>query len=84
LIQKLLDEVQNMRSEHANFKQQAAIGEVLSKTSSQMVELLNANKRVMEEKKELPEDLIVEIWSPREEKAVTTTTQSLPGASAEW
>jgi hypothetical protein len=34
-----------------------------------MEELINSNKRVREEKKELPEDPIVEVWSPREEKA---------------
>ena len=65
----LQPKVQNLRNEHANFKQQASIGEVLSKTSNQMVELINSNKRVREEKKEMPEDPILEVWSPREEKA---------------
>ena len=35
-----------------------------------MVELLTTNKRVREEKKELPEDPVLVTWSPRGEKAV--------------
>ena len=70
LIQKLMDDVQSMKAEHANFRKQAAIGDALNKTSGHMVELLTTNKRVREEKKELPEDPILATWSPRGEKAV--------------
>jgi hypothetical protein len=70
LIQKLMDEVQNMKTEQASFRQQAAIGEALNKTSGHMVELPNTSKRVREEKKELPEDPVLVTWSPRGEKAV--------------
>jgi hypothetical protein len=45
LIQKLLDEVQSLRTEHANFRQQASIAEVFSKTSDKMMEVVNSNKR---------------------------------------
>ena len=51
LIQKLMDEVLSMKTEHANFRQQAAIGEALNKMSSHMVELLTSTKRVREEKR---------------------------------
>ena len=34
LIQKLLDEVQSLRTEHANLRQRASIAEVFSKTST--------------------------------------------------
>ena len=70
LIQKLLDEVQSLRTEHANFRQQASIAEVFSKTSDKMMEVVNSNKRERGEKKEMPEDPILEVWSPRDEKAV--------------
>ena len=70
MIQKLMDEVQNMKTEHASFRQQAAIGEALNKTSGHMVELLTTSKRVREEMKELPEDPVLVTCSPRGEKAV--------------
>ena len=70
LIQKLMDEVQSMKKEQANFRQQAAIGDALNKTSNHMAELLSSSKRVREEKRELPEDPVLTTWSPRGEKAV--------------
>ena len=41
LIQRLMDEVTNMKAEQANFRQQASIGDALNKTSNHMAELLN-------------------------------------------
>ena len=70
MIQKLLDEVQRLRNEHANFRQQASIAEVFSKTSDNMMEVVNSNKRERGEKKEMPEDPILEVWSHKDETVV--------------
>jgi hypothetical protein len=50
-IQKLLNEVDKMKAEQASFRQQAAFGEAINKTSSHIVDLLTTNKRSREEKK---------------------------------
>jgi hypothetical protein len=70
LIQRLMDEVTNMKAEQANFRQQASIGDALNKTSNHMAELINSSKRVREEKKEMPEDPVLATWSPKGENAV--------------
>jgi hypothetical protein len=70
LIQKMMEQMQRMEAEEAHFRQQAAIGETLNMTSNYMMDLVNASKRVREEKKELPEEPVLVTWSSRGEKAV--------------